>query len=44
MCARPRELLLEKVFERKLLSEESVSSFAKAIKTLLTEAEPTMSA
>ena len=40
MCERPRELLLEEFFERKLRPGESVSSFAKA----LTEAEPTMSA
>jgi hypothetical protein len=44
MCERPRELLLEEFFERKLRPGETVSSFAKAIKTLLTEAEPTMSA
>lgn len=39
MCERPRELLLEEFFERKLRPGESVSSFAKAIKKLLTEAE-----
>ena len=31
MCERPRELLLEEFFERKLRPGESVSSFAKAI-------------
>ena len=40
---RQRELLSEEFFDLKLRPGESVSAFAKAIKTLLTQAEPTMS-
>ena len=43
-CAQPREVLLDEFFERKQRPGESVSAFAKALKALLTGAEPTMPA
>ena len=42
ICAQPREVLLDEFFDRKLHHGESVSTFAKALKQLLSEAEPTM--
>ena len=44
MCAQPAEVLLDAFFERKHQPGETISKFAKALKELLTQAEPTLPA
>ena len=44
MCSQPCEVLLDEFFERKLRPGESISSFAKTLKDLLNQAEPTLPA
>jgi hypothetical protein len=42
MCAQPAEVLLDAFFERKHQPGETISTFAKALKELLAQAEPTL--
>jgi hypothetical protein len=42
MCAQTAEVLLDAFFERKHQPGETISTFAKALKELLTQAEPTL--
>ena len=44
MCAQPAEVLLDAFFERKHQLGETISKYAKALKELLTQAEPTLPA
>jgi hypothetical protein len=41
-CIKPRERLLDDFFDRIQLPGESITSFAKALKDVITQAEPNM--